>query len=157
MPLTLTMPTELTIEVRRSFEAPRPLLWRAFTDPDLVPRWLTGPEGHTMPICEMDVRVGGAFRWVWQFSDGQQMAAEGVYSVVEEGARLVNSETFDIAQDRSTRVETRFVEAGRGAEVIHTLTYDSRATRDAVLETPMDAGMEASFARLDGLIQGGLT
>ncbi|MEM8592258.1 MAG: SRPBCC domain-containing protein [Pseudomonadota bacterium] len=152
MPLTMTTPTELTIEVRRFFAAPRALIWRAYTDPGLVPRWLTGPEGHTMPICEMDVRVGGAFRWVWEFPDGNRMEATGTYSVVETERRLVNSEGFDFAPGSSTHVETLLEDAPGGTNLIQTMTYDSQATRDAVLKTPMDQGMEASFARLDGML-----
>ncbi|MEL7301334.1 MAG: SRPBCC domain-containing protein [Pseudomonadota bacterium] len=152
MPLTLTTPTETTIEVRRSFSAPRSLVWRAYTDPALVPRWLTGPDGHTMPICDMDVRPGGAFHWAWAFPDGTLMHARGKYITVEPETRLVNSETFDDFGDASTHVDTRFETTAAGTQVIQTMTYDSRATRDAVLKSPMDEGMEASFARLDGLI-----
>ncbi|MGD8280014.1 MAG: SRPBCC domain-containing protein, partial [Gemmatimonadota bacterium] len=62
----VSLPSDTEVEVTRAFNAPRDLVWKAYTTPDLVQRWLLGPPGWTMPVCEMDVRVGGDFRWVWK-------------------------------------------------------------------------------------------
>lgn len=150
-PLQLSTPTETTIAIQRSFRAPVPDVWRAFTEPDLVKRWLTGPPGHTMPVCEIDLRVGGRYRYVWSMPEGQ-MIATGTFREIDIGKRLLNTEVFDFAPDNETLVETLFSRNGDETIVTLNMHYDSKATRDAVLETPMEEGLEASYRNLDALV-----
>ncbi|WP_299736498.1 SRPBCC family protein [uncultured Roseobacter sp.] len=150
-PLKLSSSTDTTIQIIRSFDAPRHLVWRAHSEPDLVKRWLTGPPGHTMPECDIDLWVGGAYRYVWEWSEGR-MSASGVYRDIEDNRRLVCSEAFDFAPDSKTLVEQIFAEHEGRTTVSMRLTYDSKATRDAVLQTPMDEGLEASYINLDVLL-----
>ena len=150
-PLSLSSPTDTTIKIVRSFEAPKHLVWRAHTEPDLVKRWLTGPAGHTMPECDIDLRVGGRYRYVWVWPDGR-MSASGVYREIERGHRIVCTEKFDFAPDCETIVEQNFADHGGRTTVTMLLHYDTKATRDAVLRTPMDVGLEASYANLDTLL-----
>lgn len=150
-PLRMTTPTDTTIEIIRSFDAPVSIVWRAHTDPDLVKRWLTGPSGHTMPECEIDLRVGGAYRYVWEWADGC-MSAYGRFREIEPERRLLLTETFDIFPDSETLVEQVFSETGGRTTVIMSLHYDSKETRDGVLQSPMDEGLEASYRNLDALI-----
>ncbi len=139
-PLHMTTPTEATIEIVRSFAAPKTLVWRAHTDARLVRRWLTGPTGHTMPECEIDLRVGGRYRYVWEWIDGR-MIASGTFREIEPETRLLFTERFDIFfPDNETLVEQRFEEKGDRTTVTMGLHYNSKATRDAVLQSPMNDG-----------------
>ncbi|WP_299043129.1 SRPBCC family protein [uncultured Tateyamaria sp.] len=150
-PLKLSSPTDTTIEIIRSFDAPRHLVWRAHTEPALVKRWLTGPAGHTMPECDIDLRVGGTYRYVWEWPEGR-MSARGTFREIETNHRIVCTEAFDFAPDSETLVEQTFTEQGGQTIVTMLLRYDSTATRDAVLQTPMEEGLEASYANLDALL-----
>ena len=150
-PLRMTTPTDTTIEIVRSFDAPRSLVWRAHTEPALVKRWLTGPAGHTMPECEIDLRVGGAYRYVWEWPDGH-MSATGTFREIEHEHRLLLTDTFDIFPDNETLVEQVFTEADGQTTVTMNLHYDSKRTRDGILQSPMDEGLEASYRSLDALI-----
>src|SRR5262249_33458965 len=94
----ISTPTDRSIQVERDFNAPRELVFDAFTKPDLVRRWLLGPEGWTMPVCEIDLRVGGKYRYVWRKeSIGQQMGMGGVFREVVRSEKLVATEKFDEA------------------------------------------------------------
>ncbi|TQV81959.1 SRPBCC family protein [Denitrobaculum tricleocarpae] len=150
-PLQMTTPTNTTIEIIRSFDAPRPLVWRAHTEPELVKRWLTGPSGHTMPVCEIDLRVGGTYRYVWEWSEGR-MVATGTYKEIAPEQRILCTEVFDIFPDNETLVEQVFSEKGGRTIVAMNLHYDSQETRDGVLQSPMDEGLEASYRNLDALV-----
>lgn len=150
-PLRMTTPTDTTIEITRSFDAPVSMVWRAHTEPELVKRWLTGPSGHTMPECEIDLRVGGAYRYVWAWGDNR-MSAYGRFREIEPERRLLLTETFDIFPDNETLVEQIFNEAENQTTVTMSLHYDSKATRDGILQSPMDEGLEASYRSLDALI-----
>ncbi|MCY6383487.1 SRPBCC family protein [Hoeflea prorocentri] len=152
-PLRMTTPTDTTIEIVRSFDAPRPLVWRAHTEPALVKRWLTGPSGHTMPECEIDLRIGGTYRYVWEWPDGR-MSATGRFREIETENRLLLTEIFDVFPDNETLVEQLFTERDGQTFVTMNLHYDSKATRDGVLKSPMDEGLEASYRSLDALVSG---
>ena len=150
-PLQVSTPTDTTIRLIRSFDAPRHIVWRAHTEPDLVKRWLTGPAGHTMPECDIGLRVGGAYRYVWEWSDGR-MSATGIYRDIEPERRILCTEVFDFAPDSETLVEQVFAEHDGRTTVTMLLTYDSKGTRDSVLQTPMEQGLEASYVNLDMLL-----
>src|SRR4030095_10294502 len=83
------------VVVTRGFDAPRKLVWDAYTKPELLKRWLTGPPGWTFAVCEMDLRVGGKYRWVWRGPEGQELAVGGTYEEVVPGERLVSTERYD--------------------------------------------------------------
>ncbi len=150
-PLSMTTPTDTTIEIKRRFDAPVRAVWRAHTEPDLVKRWMTGPPGHTMPECEIDLRVGGAYRYVWAWDDNR-MAAYGTFREIEAERRLLLTETFDIFPNNETLVEQVFRERDGQTIVTMSLHYDSKETRDGVLQSPMDEGLESSYQSLDKLI-----
>ena len=101
MPMTMdkaqvTLPSDREVKVTRSFRAPRALVYRAYTEPALVRRWLLGPPGWSMPVCEMDVRVGGRYRWRWRSdTDGKEFGFAGTFREVQPPSRLVHSETYD--------------------------------------------------------------
>jgi uncharacterized protein YndB with AHSA1/START domain len=148
---TITTPSEREVTMTRAFAAPRELVWDAWTRPEHVTRWLLGPEGWTMPVCEIDLRPGGAWRFVWRKDDGTEMEMTGDYREVEPPARLVNTERWGGEWPES--VNTLLLEEADGLTTM-TLTslYVSQEVRDAALATGMADGAEQSFARLDDLL-----
>lgn len=149
---TITEPSEREVEMTRVFAAPRPLVWDAWTRPEHVSRWLLGPEGWTMPVCEIDLRPGGSWRFVWRKGDdGTEMEMTGEYREVEPPERLVNTERWGGEWPES--VNTLVLEEEDGVTTM-TLTslYASQEVRDAAVATGMADGAEHSFARLDDLL-----
>ncbi|HSY91847.1 MAG TPA: SRPBCC family protein [Candidatus Binatus sp.] len=144
------------IVVTRVFEAPRGLVFDAYTKPELVRRWLLGPDGWSMPVCEIDLRAGGKYRYVWrQDSDGKEMGMGGVYREVVRPERFVATEKFDEAWYQGEAVDTIVLTEQAGKTTLtQTILYDSRETRDAVLKSPMQRGMAMSYDRLEGFLPG---
>jgi uncharacterized protein YndB with AHSA1/START domain len=142
------------IVVTRVFDAPRGLVFDAYTKPELVKRWLTGPDGWSMPVCEIDLRAGGKFRYVWKSdSDGHEMGMGGVYREVLKPDRIVATEVFDEAWYPGEAVDTIvLVERDGKTTLTQTICYNSRETRDAVLKSPMQYGMAMSYDRLEQVL-----
>lgn len=141
------------IVMSRVFNAPRHLVWDAFTRPELVKRWLLGPDGWSMPVCEIDLRVGGSYRYVWRHTDGMEMGMGGIYREIEIPERVVVTEKFDEAWYPGEAVGTLvLVEIAGKTTVTQAMLYDSPQTRDAVLKSPMETGVAASYDRLETLV-----
>ncbi len=152
--LQLTAPGEREIVMTRVLDAPRKLVFDAFTKPELVRRWLLGPPGWSMPVCEIDLRVGGKYRYVWRKdSDGTEMGMGGVYREIVVPERLVTTERFDEAWYPGEAVGTLVLVEQRGrTTVTQTMRYESREARDAVLKSGMEKGVAASYDRLADLL-----
>jgi len=151
--LKVTAHGDREIVMTRVFNAPRHLVWEAFTRPELVKRWLLGPDGWSMPVCEIDLRVGGSYRYVWRHTDGGEMGMGGVYREIEIPEQVVATEKFDEAWYPGEAVGTLvLVEQAGKTTVTQTILYDSVQTRDAVLKSPMESGVAASYDRLEGLV-----
>lgn len=152
--LKLTTRGDREIVMTRDFNAPRTLVFDAFTKPELLKQWLLGPPGWTMPVCEIDLRVGGAYRYVWrQTSDGREMGMGGVYREISAPERVVATEKFDEAWYPGESVGTLvLVEQGGKTTVTQTKLYQSREARDAVLKSGMEKGVTASYDRLDEIL-----
>jgi uncharacterized protein YndB with AHSA1/START domain len=152
--LKLTTRGDHEIVMTRDFNAPRTLVFDAFTKPELLKQWLLGPPGWTMPVCEVDLRVGGAYRYVWrQSSDGREMGMGGVYREISVPERIVCTEKFDEAWYPGEAVGTLvLVEQGGKTTVTQTMLYQSREGRDAVLKSGMEEGVTASYDRLDAVL-----
>lgn len=151
--LHIDQPSDVTVAIRRSFAAPRDLVFRAFTDADLMPQWMLGPGGWTMPVCEVDLRVGGGYRIVWRKDGVPDMGLTGRFLEVEPPERTVATEAFD--EDWTggpTTVTTSFEAVGRATVVTTLVEYVSREARDAAFRTGMADGMEAGYHRLDLLL-----
>src|SRR6266545_2594251 len=144
--LQLTAPGEREIVMTRVFNA--------HTQPDLVRQWLLGPPGWSMPVCEMDVRVGGKYRWVWRHDhNGTEMGMGGVYREIVAPERLVTTERFDEAWYPGEALNTLvLVERGGRTTLTQTMRYESREARDAVLKSGMEQGVAASYDRLAELL-----
>ena len=153
-PLQLTAPGEREIVMTRVLDAPRQLVFDALTKPELVRRWLLGPPGWSMPVCEIDLRVGGKYRYVWRKdSDGTEMGMGGVYHEIAVPERLVTTERFDEAWYPGEAVGTLVLVEQRGrTTVTQTMRYESREARDAVLKSGMEKGVAASYDRLADLL-----
>ena len=151
--LQITTPDDREIRITRSFDAPRQLVWDAYTRPELLKRWLGTMPGWSWAVCEMDVREGGRYRWVWRGPEGAEMGLGGEYKEVVPAERLVSRERYDQAWYPGEATETvEFTEQGGRTLLVTTLRYDSKAARDVVLQSPMADGMEAGYTALDTLL-----
>ena len=152
--LKLTTPSDREIAMTRVFDAPRQLVFDAHTKPDLVRQWLLGPPGWSMPVCEMDVRVGGTYRWVWRHdTNGTEMGMGGVYRDIVAPERLVTTERFDEAWYPGEALNTLvLIEQGGRTTLTQTMRYESRDARDAVIKSNMETGVAASYDRLADLL-----
>ncbi len=93
--LEMTARGDREIVMSRVFDAPRYLVFDALTQPELLQRWLLGPDGWAMPVCEIDLRVGGSFRYMWRNAKGKEMKMRGVYREITPTERIVHTESFD--------------------------------------------------------------
>ena len=151
--LEITTRGDREIVMTRTLAAPRRLVFDAFTKPELVRQWLLGPDGWTMPVCEIDLRVGGSYRYVWQNQNGMRMGMGGVYCEIVVPERIVSTEKFDESWYPGGAVGTLvFVEHGGKTTATQTVLYDSTEAREAVLKSPMESGVEAGYQRLEKLL-----
>jgi uncharacterized protein YndB with AHSA1/START domain len=151
--LEVTTPSDREIAMTRAFNAPRRLVFDAYTKPELVKRWLGVQNGWTMEVCEIDLRVGGVYRYVWRSAKGQDMGMGGVYREIVPAERVVATEKFDDPWYEGEAVGTvTFVEQGGQTTLTITVLYASQEVRDAILKTPMDQGVAASFDKLEELL-----
>lgn len=157
-PLQITTPSDREVVITRQFDAPRELVFDCHTKPDLVRRWLLGPPGWTMPVCDIDLKVGGRYRYVWRGPDGEELAMGGTFQVIERPERIDTREQFD--EDWTggeTFITTRFIEQAGKTTATLTVLYSSKEAREGALATGMAEGMEAGYQRLDELFAAGVT
>ena len=151
--LIVTTPTDREIVMTRVFNAPRKLVFDAWTKPELVKRWLLGPPGWTMPVCEIDLRVGGAYRFEWLGQDGTRMGMGGIYRDIVFPERIVNTQLFDEDWTGGETIGTLLLtEQGGKTTLENKVLYSSREARDGALRTRMAEGVEAGYARLDKIL-----
>ena len=149
--LTVITPDDISIVIRRDFAAPPERVWRAHTEPEHLRRWL-GRVDFPLTTCEMDVRVGGRFRWVFSRAEGgATMGVSGAYEVVERPARLVSSEQFDDFPGPSRNI-LELEPRGPGTAMTLTVRYVDQAMRDGWLSSGMTDGMGEGYARLDEIL-----
>jgi uncharacterized protein YndB with AHSA1/START domain len=151
--LTITTPTERELVMTREFAAPRGMVFDALTKPELVQRWLLGPPGWTMPTCQIDLQVGGKYRYVWRNADGREMGMGGTFKEIVRPSRIVTAELFD--EDWTggeTLVTAELVERSGKTTLTTTVRYASREARDGAIKTGMAKGVEASYNRLEKLL-----
>jgi len=153
----LSTPSDREILVERDFDAPRALVFAAFTRPDLVRRWLLGPDGWTMPVCQIDLRVGGAYRYVWRKeSTGAEMGMGGTFREIVPPQKLVITEKFDDAWYPGEAINTTTFEERSGVTTVRlVVTYESREARDIASRSGMERGMIAGFDRLEQVLAAG--
>jgi uncharacterized protein YndB with AHSA1/START domain len=146
--ITFTTPSDRELVATRVFDAPRELVWDAMTSPEHVPHWMLGPEGWTMPRCEIDLRPGGQWHFAWRDADGNEMEMRGTYREIERPVRLVHTEGWgsNWAETLNTQVLT---ENDGKTTLVCTVVYPSKQTRDTAVQTGMKDGWSLSYERLD--------
>lgn len=155
----VSLPSDTTVRITRDFNAPRELVWQAHVEPKLFQRWIGGYPGWTMPVCEMDVRPGGKYRWGWRQDDGgNEFGFHGEYREVDAPAKMVQAELYDPGSfggampTTPTITSTTFVEKNGVTTLVTLITYGTKEERDAAISTGMTDGMETSYERLDTLV-----
>ena len=153
--LKVTAQSEREIVMTRDFDAPRRLVFYALTKPELLKRWLGVFGGWELAVCEVDLKVGGTYRYVWRrSSDGSEMGVRGVYREIVPPERLVCTELFDEAwYPGESLITTTLAEQGGRTTFTSTILYESQEARDAVLKSPMERGVAASYNKLAELLE----
>jgi uncharacterized protein YndB with AHSA1/START domain len=151
--MTLKTEGDQHVIVTRHFAASPEAVYRAHTDPQLIQKWLLGPEGWTMPVCMNDARPGGKFRYEWMNAKGASFYITGEFLELEPYSRIVHVERMHLPDPTpDNHVETRFVPDGSGTLMTIRMTLPDAQTRASMLATGMERGMEASYARLETMI-----
>jgi uncharacterized protein YndB with AHSA1/START domain len=153
MKLQVTTPSEREIRVTRTFDAPPGLVFEYHTKPELVKKWLLGPPGWSMPVCEIDLRAGGRYRYVWRNDDnGTEFGVQGEFREVHPPTRIVNVEKMDGVPGEVTCTAS-FSPVREGTLYTLTMQFESQELRDGALESGMTDGMSMSYDRLDDVSQ----
>jgi len=151
--LTLTTEGDRFVVAVRRFRAPPEAVYRAHTEPDLIQKWLLGPDGWTMPVCVCEARPGGKIRYEWSDGKGRGFHLTGEFLELEPYRRLVHVERMFLPERTpDSHVETTFEAEGGGTLMTMRMTLPDAATRAAMLATGMEHGMEISFARLENML-----
>jgi uncharacterized protein YndB with AHSA1/START domain len=151
--MTLNIEGDTHIVVTRHFAAPPEIVYRAHTDPDLIQKWLLGPEGWTMPVCINEATPGGKFRYEWTNGKGHQFYITGEYLELVPHSRIVHVERMHLPDPTpDNHVETTFSAEGDGTLMCIRMTLPDAQTREAMIKTGMEHGMEASYMRLEKMI-----
>lgn len=149
--LNITLPTDRDIEMTREFNAPRHLVFKAFTDPKLIPRWW-GLRSHTTTVEKMDMRPGGAWRYVCTDEEGNTFAFSGIYKEVVPPERLVYTFVFEPMGGQGMTEAVTFHEKNGRTIVTTVSTYLTREDRDGMIASGMERGANESYERLDELL-----
>jgi uncharacterized protein YndB with AHSA1/START domain len=151
--MTLKTEGDTHVIVTRHFAAPPEAVFRAHTDPDLIKKWLLGPEGWSMPVCISEARPGGRIRYEWTNGKGGGFHLTGEYLELDHCNRIVHVERMYLPDPTpDNRVETRFDRDGDGTLLTIRMTLPDEQTRASMLATGMEHGMEASYRRLEQMI-----
>ena len=152
--LHITTPSDRELRIERSFNAPVKLVWDCHTKPDLVRRWMLGPTHTTMPVCDIDLSVGGKYRYEWTYTDGRRLGLGGSFREIAPHTRIVHTELFDQDWTGGETVVTMTFDEARGkTNMTMTILYSSKAARDRAVESPMTEGMEGAYAHLDDILK----
>ena len=154
----LTLKTEgyTHVVVTRRFAAPPKSVYRAHTEPQLLQKWLLGPDGWSMPVCISEAKPGGQIRYEWSDGKGAGFHLTGEYVELEPYSRIVHVERMHLPDPTpDNHVETRFEVNGDGTLMTMRMTLPDKQTREAMLATGMDQGMEASYARMEEMLRSG--
>jgi uncharacterized protein YndB with AHSA1/START domain len=144
---TFTTPSAQEIVITRVVDAPRTLVFEAWTNPEHLPHWLLGPEGWTMPVCEIDLRPGGEWHYGWRHADGKEMSMRGAYQEIVPPERLVSTESW--GNEWPETVNTLVLSENDGKTTMTlTILYTSTEARENALKTGMKHGVSMSHDRL---------
>ena len=151
-PVDVSTPSDTEIRVARVFDAPAKLVWDAHTKPELLRRWMLGPPGWSMPVCEIDLTVGGAYRYRWRNdADGTEFGSSGVHREVTPYTRIVTTERMEGFDGEAVNTLTLTEEGGR-TTVVTLMNFGTKAGRDGALQSGMSDGMAMGYDRLDDIL-----
>ncbi len=154
--MQISTPSDLELAMTRDFDAPRHLVFRAYTTPALLKRWLGGFHGWTLDVCDMDLRVGGRIRYGWRHEEGHSMGLTGAFKEVVLNERLVSTEVWDDPWYEGEGLSTvTFTEQAGRTTLTLTLRYGTKAIRDEVLAGPATTGVASNFDRLAEVLKEG--
>ena|ERR1700736_540999 len=154
MPATVdvTTPSDREIQVTRTFDAPAQLIFDFHTKPEHVQKWLLGPPGWSMPVCDIDLTVGGRYRYVWRNDDnGAEFGTHGEFREIAAPRRLVHSESMDGTEGEALCTLT-FAESGGRTTLSTTMRFPTSEARDRALQSGMTDGMSVSYERLETVL-----
>lgn len=152
--LQIETPGDTDVVVTRRFNAPVSLVWRAYSEPALVRRWMVGYPGWTMPVCEIDFRVGGGYHHRWRNEEsGFEFGFVGTFLSIEPESRITNLERPEGIDMPDAEIEVLFTPLGDMTELKMLIRYPDAATRKSALETGMTDGMGVTFDLLEGVLQ----
>ena len=147
---TITLPNDEQILITREFDAPAHLVYRAYTTPELVRRWWSGRRGE-MKVVEIDLRVGGTWRYVMEAEGGFEVAFHGEYRELVPGERIVTTEVYEAMPDGEALDTVTFAESGGRTVLSILMDLGSKEGRDLVLESGMEVGMQEQMDMLEEL------
>jgi uncharacterized protein YndB with AHSA1/START domain len=154
--LSLQTEGDNMVVVKRRFAAPPEVVFRAHTDANIVKQWMLGPDGWSMPVCICEARPGGAIRYEWSDGKGAGFYLTGNFIELDPPRRMLHVERMHLPDPTpDNRVETTFTADGTGTLMVMRMTLPDGATREAMLQSGMEHGMEASYVRLEELAQSG--
>jgi uncharacterized protein YndB with AHSA1/START domain len=151
--MTLRTEGDRQVVVTRRFAAPPEAVYRAHTEPELIQKWMLGPDGWTMPVCISEARPHGKLRFEWTDGKGGGFHLTGEYLELHPYSRIVHVERMHLPDPTpDNHVETKFEADGSGTLMTMRMTLPDAETRAGMLKTGMEHGMEASYARLENVI-----
>lgn len=158
-PAEVSTPSEQEVLIKRSFDAAVDLVWQAYTEPDLMRRWLTAMPGWSMPVCEMTTDVGGKYRWRWRDDENNvEFGFTGEMLEVALHSKIVHTQIYDPGDlggtmgDDASVITVTFDEKDGITNVATLIKFASKADRDAAISTGMTDGMEMSYKQLDEVL-----
>jgi uncharacterized protein YndB with AHSA1/START domain len=147
----VTTPNDRDVVITREFSAPSRIVYDALTNPALLTRWYAMP-GWTLDVCEVDLRVGGKWRFVMRKPNGKPVGQKGVYQELVPGERIVNTETWEDWDAGETLVTTVLTESAGHTVFSSTVRFPSREVRDTVLASGFDSGVQNLYTQLDSVL-----
>ena len=151
-PVDVSTPSDREIRVARVFDAPAKLVWDCHTRPELIRRWMLGPPGWSMPVCEVDLRVGGAYRYRWRSdADGTEFGSSGVHTEIVPFQKIVTTERMEGFDGEAVNTLV-FEEAGGRTTATITMLFANKEARDGALQSGMSDGMAMGYDRMDDIL-----
>ena len=150
----VTLPSDEEIQITRVFDAPAELVFDAWTTPDIVKRWWAGDRGEVTE-AQVDLRIGGRWRWVMTANGGFEVAFRGEYREIDRPHRLVKTEVFELVPDAEAVSTTTFKEADGATTMTILVRYPSQQHRDAAIASGMEGGLQIAFDHLEELVRKG--
>jgi uncharacterized protein YndB with AHSA1/START domain len=151
--LTVTLPSDRELLLTRVFDAPRDLVWETMTNPEYVKRWWCCMEGFTMPVCDIDLRVGGTYRYLMIAPDGSEVGFRGEYKEIAAPSRIVHTEIFDPFPDSPALVTLTLEERGGKTYYQSRVLHTTKEARDMHVQSGMEQGAGMALDRLEAIAQ----